>query len=312
MKRAIAVRDFELGAHDSAQALDASQDSGASRMSDGERFRDVVRQSPSTIERRNNRCGRGNRGGQMAGLFDGTEEMDCVGEIYRRMATDCPDPSSNSRKLWQLRQATDIGCRNRRCETMLEKSVAMLAKNGHMPGWFNQCPAASGIGDSSRNRHSNVDLVHWCETTGHARLVELKWESDSPSEAVRQILRYGAAYVFCRMHRTRLPVRRSSVMDARHVSLWTVAPARYYAESNLPECLTRAREHLKRFDIGSRIAGLSMSLDALTFPDWFDCLPFSDSTEVRSCCDREELTDTGRHIRDAFKGLISVCPDVGR
>ena len=36
-----------------------------------------------------------------------------------------------------------------------------------------------------------------------ARLIGLKWgkESDSPSEAVRQVLGYGAAYLFCRMHR---------------------------------------------------------------------------------------------------------------
>lgn len=155
MKSAIAARDIELGA--SYRGIP-----GASRMSDSERFRDVVRQSASTIERRDNLCERGNRGRQMASLR------------------------------------------------------------------------------------------------------------------------------------------------------WVAAPARYYAESSLPDCLTRAREHLKRFVIGSRIAGLSMSLDALTFPDWLDCLPYSDGAEVRSCCDRKELTDTGRHIRDAFESLILVYPETGR
>ena len=57
---------------------------------------------------------------------------------------------------------------------MLEKAVAMLAKNGHMPGWFSRCPTASGIGDSSRTRHNNIDLVRWGEADRHAHLVELK------------------------------------------------------------------------------------------------------------------------------------------
>ena len=48
---------------------------------------------------------------------------------------------------------------------MLEYVVATLAKNGHMPDWYNQCPAVSGITDSSmsrqasqaENKKSNVD-----------------------------------------------------------------------------------------------------------------------------------------------------------
>lgn len=90
----------------------------------------------------------------------------------------------------------------------------MLAENGHMPGWFNQCPAASGIGDSSKTRHSNVDLVHWRGSDGQAALVELKWTSNRPSEALQQILRYGAAYLFCRRHRDRLPVPSGALLRA--------------------------------------------------------------------------------------------------
>ena len=144
----------------------------------------------------------------MASLFDGTEGMAHIAEILGQMEANVPHPSSTSRKLWTLRRATRLAPHNQRRETMLEKAVAMLAAKGHMPGWFNQCPTASGIGDSSRNKHSDIDLMHWSEANGHARLVELKWNSDSPSKAMRQILRYGAAYLFCRMHRNRLPVRR--------------------------------------------------------------------------------------------------------
>ena len=99
-------------------------------------------------------------------------------------------------------------------------------------GGFNQCPTASGIGDSSNNGRSNIDLVRWCEADRHARLVELKWDNKSPVEAVQQILRYAAAYVFCRVHSTwlPLPVPSRPIMDARHVSILVAAPALYCRE----------------------------------------------------------------------------------
>ena len=167
----------------------------------------------------------------MASLFDGAEGMEDIAEILGRMKANVPHPASTSSKLWTLRRATRIASHHRGRETLLEKAVAMLAANGHMPGWFNQCPAASGIGDSSRNRRSNIDLVHWSEADGHARLVELKWNSDDPSEAMRQILRYGAAHLFCRAYSDRLPVRRRAVLEAREISLQVAAPARYYTAS---------------------------------------------------------------------------------
>ena len=247
----------------------------------------------------------------MASLFDRTKDRDDIGEIFRLMNDNCPAPSSTSKKLWKLRWATDIEPHNVSGEKILEKAVAMLARNGHMPGWFNQCPAASGIGDSSRYRQSSVDLVHWGEADGRARLVELKWRRDGPSAAVRQVLRYGAAYVFCRVHRKHLNVDSRPIMNARQVLLQVVAPARYCTEPGLLDCLSRAREGLKRFEIGSEMEELSMSLDVLAFPDWFDRLPYSDGAEVRAGCDRKELTDTGREIREAFDNLTSVHPESG-
>ena len=242
-------------------------------------------------------------------LFDGTEGMENIAEILGQMEANIPHPSSTSQKLWTLRRATRLAPHNPSRETMLEKAVAMLAGNGRMPGWFNQCPTASGIGDSSRTRHSNVDLVHWNEADRHVRLVELKWDSDVPSKAVRQILRYGAAYLFCRMHGNRLPVRRRGVMGACEISLQVAAPTHYYAESGLRDGLVRAHEHLTQFDIGSKTEGLSMSLDVLAFPEWFDCLPFATGGEVRAACDAATLTEAGRQVRDAFDGLASVCPE---
>ena len=244
----------------------------------------------------------------MASLFDGTHGKDDIGEIYRRMEKNCPNPQSRSKRLWEFRRETNIAAHNSSKEIMLERAVVMLAYNENMPGWYNQCPTASGIGDSSRDRHSNVDLVHWSEVDGHARLVELKWWNNSPSEAVQQVLRYGAAYYFCRWHRNKLPVRDRESMHARQVSLQVVAPAPY-SNSILPDCLARARDKLKKFDIGSRIEGVSMSLDVLAFPEGFDRLPFSNGAEVSASCNRQDLTEEGRAIRDAFNNLISIYPE---
>ena len=247
----------------------------------------------------------------MPTLFDGTCGIDDIVEILDRMEVNCLQPSSNSKELWRLRRATNVADHNRSRETMLERAVAMLADNGHMPGWFNQCPAASGIGDSTRNRHSSVDLAHWRAADSRLSLVELKWDSNSPSEAVRQILRYGAAYLFCRTHRDRLPVGNRPAMSAMHVALRVAAPARYYADESLRDCLFRARDGLGSLPGRTGLSGLSMSLDALAFPEWFDGVPFADGAEARDSCDTPELTEKGRIIVDAFDGLTSVYLDRG-
>ncbi len=236
----------------------------------------------------------------MASLFDNTGGLDDIGEIYRRMEANCPNPASTSKKLWELRQATNISSYNTSEETMLEKAVAILAARGHMQGWFNQCPTASGICDSLADRRRNVDLVFWNARVRYACLVELKWQSDSASEALRQVIGYGAAYVFGRMHRDKLPLEQRPLMDARHVSLQVVAPTHYCRAPDLAGCLDRARQGLRQFDIGSRIDALSMSIDVLALPDGFE-LPFANADDVLANCDRTVLTEPGRRIRDAFK-----------
>ena len=248
-------------------------------------------------------------GPEMPTLFDGTFGTEDIVQILNRMQANCPRPSSNSGQLWELRRATDVDGHNQSRETLLEKAVAMLADNEHMPEWFNQCPAASGIGDSARYRRRSIDLVHWRAADSRLSLVELKWDSDTPSKAVQQILRYGAAYLFCHMHRDRLPVGQQPAMSATHVALRVAAPSRYYADDGLQDCLSRAREGLRSINGEQGTQGLSMSLDALTFPEWFDRLPFSDGTDVCESCDRPELTETGRIVVTAFDSLTSVYPD---
>ncbi len=243
----------------------------------------------------------------MPTLFDGTDGLDDIIEILDRMEANCPQPRSTSKSLWKLRRATEIAPHNESKETMLEKGVAILAETGQMPGWFNQCPTASGIGGSSNSRHSSVDLVHWVAEDRRLTLIELKWGSNSPFEAVRQILRYGAAYLFCRKHRAMLPLGNRPTMTAKQVRLQVVAPARYYDnDPRVLDVLDRARKSLGGVPERTGLPELSMSLDVLAFPDSFDRLPFAKGAEVDDICGRPEFEQERRKVIHAFDGLTSV------
>lgn len=243
----------------------------------------------------------------MASFFDRTQEKFGISEILRQIEANCPEPRSNSKALWKLRRETYIKPDNPRSETMLEKSVSMLAENGHMPEWFNQCPTASGIGDSSRNRHSNVDLVRWDETDRSAWLVELKWGSDTPSEAIQQALRYGAAYLYCRKHRDKLPVMDRPILDANQITLCVLAPAHFYRnDPELANSFKKAHKGIKKLNARPPVAGVSMSIEVLALPESFSALPFKNGEQVKKSCDQAELTSTGRQVRDAFKNLVTL------
>ena len=244
----------------------------------------------------------------MIDIFDRIRGLYSIEDILHRMEKNCPEPSSTSRELWKLRHKTDISSHNSAPETMLEKSISMLAKNGHMPEWFNQCPTASGIGDSSKNKHSNVDLVRWNEVDESAYLIELKWESNTPSEAIQQVLRYGAAYLYCRKHRDKLPVKDRPILDARQITLCVLAPARFYHyDSDLENFFKKAQKGLRKLNARPPIAGMSISIEVLALPESFSALPFANGAEVKESCNRVDLTYTGRQIRDAFNGLVPVC-----
>ena len=233
----------------------------------------------------------------MTDLFEGTHDLADIRLIYETMEKNCPNPFSKSEKLWKLRRACSISDHNASDETMIEKSVAILANNGHMEGWFNQCPAASGIGDSSRNRQANVDLVHWDASASRARMVELKINSDDPEAALRQILRYGAAYLFCRTNEKKLPLGGRPLMRARHVSLEVVAPYQYYRDHET--CIERMRDSLSFVD------SVELSLSAFAFPRNFKP-PFKNGREVKEKCRSPDLTEEGRMVKDMFENLIPI------
>lgn len=246
----------------------------------------------------------------MPSLFDKTCGIEDPKEIYNLIERNYPgSPRSRSKELWKVRRACAICDHNDSPEKMLEKAVAMLGESCHMPEWFNQCPVASGIVGSRSNTKNAVDLVHWSESRGCARLVELKWKSNDPPYALREILRYGVAYIFCRVHRRELPLAGRPLMDARHVALEVVAPRKFYVDYNEKDRFASVSKSLDQCARSKTDGKLSMSLNALAFPEEFNQVPFKNGQDVKEKCFTEELTDEGRRVRDAFAGLTPVWSD---
>ena len=141
-----------------------------------------------------------NRSRRIAPLSD-EAAAGLVGALYQCLEANLPGRiATRSEMLWRCRHATWIRDSNAKRETMLEKAVAMLAVQGHMSGWFNQCAVATGLADPHRDRRRAVDLVSISGDT--ARLVELKWAGYTPADAAFQILEYGIAYALARRHKT--------------------------------------------------------------------------------------------------------------
>ncbi len=249
----------------------------------------------------------------MPSLFDGTCGIEDPNEIFDLMEAKYPGkPCSKSKLLWKLRRKCGISFHNPSSEKLLEKAVANLAAHGHMPEWYNQCPVASGIVGSHSNRKNAVDLVHWSESSGCARLIELKWKSDDPRYALREILRYGVAYIFCRVHRMKLPLQGKyyrPLMAVHRIALEVVAPREFYRRDNLNNLYASVGNSVDEFARSKTGGTLSMSLNAFAFPEEFNQVPFKYGQDVKEKCDTFELSDEGRMVRDAFAGLTPVWSD---
>ena len=228
-----------------------------------------------------------------------------VDRLYTQLVSNASGRiTARSEQLWQCRRATQIADHNCSPETLLEKAVAQFADQGHMPLWFNQCPVASGISDSNSDRRRAVDLVHLSGET--ARLVELKWASDTPVHALFQLLEYGLAYSLARFHmaEAELGLDDRPLMHVRHVGLELVAPCTYFSPGSWPDLFARLDKALAGFVQARSGNAWSMSLQSLSFPRDFRRVPFADGRDVNAKCRTRTLTDEGRIIRDAFSGLV--------
>ena len=211
---------------------------------------------------------------------------------------------SISEKLWVCRRETWISDRNRSAETMLEKGVATLAARGRMPNWYNQCPVATGVVDPQADRRRCVDLVRLSH--GTARLVELKWGSDSPASALFQVLEYGLAYLLARVRRREFGLDERAIMQdsVTSVRLEVVAPKAFYRDDGAAWLAGRLDQALAGLAARQSHGAWTMRLDALTFPERFGEVPFGSGADVKSKCDTGALTREARAVRDAFDDLV--------
>ena len=238
-----------------------------------------------------------------------------VQRLYGRIDHNFPGQArSPSEKLWRCRHATAIDDDNPRPETRLEKAVAILAHQGYMPGWFNQCPVATGIADPHADGKRSVDLVHLCGPT--LRLVELKWprrarNRDTPPFALFEVLEYGLAYLLARMHKRELRLEARLLMQdsVHHVRLEVVAPRAFWAGTSHRDLFSPMHNALARFAKAQTNGDWSMSLHTLVFPDCFDTVPFDSGKAVREVCTRRPLSPEGHAVCDAFANLAPLPPD---
>lgn len=271
----------------------------------------------------------------MPSLFDGTDRLICnalriqdrqhlkrtslkldrlsdwaasrlVQALYDKIVENSPNiPRSASNELWRSTCEVKISDHNRSLEKMLEKSVALLARQGHMPGWFNQCPVATGIVDPYADGGRRIDLVNLSEGTLH--LIELKWHSDTPVFALFEVLEYGLAYLLARNRRRQFNLDQQVLMQDRVdiVQLEVVGPPTFFANGDHTEVFAAIDKALRRL-AAEQSNEISMSLDALIFPAWFDRLPFRSGKEVTAKCGTRALTDEGRQVCRAFEQLASA------
>ena len=183
-----------------------------------------------------------------------------------------------------------------------------------MPGWFNQCPVATGIADPRADRKRSVDLVHLCGPT--LRLVELKWprrarNSDTLPFALFEVLEYGLAYLLARLHKRELCLEARCLMQdsVHHVRLEVVAPSAFFGGTSHRDLFSRMHNALARFAKAQTNGDWSMSLHTLVFPDSFDTVPFDSGKAVKEVCTRRPLSPEGRAVCDAFANLAPLPPD---
>jgi len=233
-----------------------------------------------------------------------------VQRLYDQLDDNFPGRAqSPSEELWRRTPATDICNRNEHRETLLEKAVAILADQGHMPGWSNQCPVATGIADPHADGKRSVDLVHLCGRV--LRLVELKWRSDTLPFALFEVLEYGLAYLLARLHKRQLRLEARPVMQdsVHHVRLEVVAPREFFRDaSRHRDLFSRMHGALAGFAKTQTMGEWSMSLHALMFPDGFN-VPFASGKAIKEACARRTLSPAGREVRDAFANLAPLLAD---
>jgi hypothetical protein len=201
-----------------------------------------------------------------------------------------------SRENWRCKRNTELDDRNVSLEVLLERAVARLST----ANWSNQVPVASGLIDHQLDKRAAIDLVEL--TDERARFVELKWQSDTPAFAAFEVLRYGLAYLFCRVNAAEFGYTDRPLMRVGRVDLQVIAPTTFYQKHDLgwlDQSLNRA---LGEFSFQKTSGQLAMGFEFLAMPPDFE-LPFRSGKHVKDACATEPLSETVGKVRNLFENL---------
>jgi hypothetical protein len=174
----------------------------------------------------------------------GFDPAGMIREVYARLEENWRDSprlakAKPSKENWRFRKMLKLSSHNQSPEKVLEKAIAALPS----PDWVNQVPTASGLFDSTHDRHRNIDLVRR-DGDRTFSLIELKCASDTPVYATKECLTYGMLYVLARSQYPEDLLRAHELLQADLVHLCVLAPRAYYTNFQCSRLATSLSEAL--------------------------------------------------------------------
>jgi hypothetical protein len=174
----------------------------------------------------------------------GFSSIDLVSEMLAQVESNWAVSPRNpypgpSKENWRWEKKLDVASHNPSLETTLEKAAVRVLDNS----WVNQIPTASGLIDSSGDKHRNIDLGHRT-TVGRYELIELKLTSNNPLAAAVQLLCYAVLYLFARKHYPANLLHSKELLQAASINWVVLAPTAYYKPYRLGWLATALEEGL--------------------------------------------------------------------
>lgn len=194
-----------------------------------------------------------------------------------------------SKENWRFEKKEYIDKRsNLSPEKTLEKAIISVVNMD----WANQVPTASGLYDSTKDKHRSIDLVHRLETKCY-EVIELKIASDNPLKAAMEVLFYGVLYIFARLHPS-LYHQNHDLLHADEILLSVLAPCEYYKTYNLKWLESNLCSGLQRF-LPTRMVNCKISFAFKAFPSWF-----------KWSVDKSNETDMQRYLLTVIENVVPV------
>lgn len=225
--------------------------------------------------------GRARRHDNMESLDRLCNERDAIGNggnlaeaLYRQLLNNWDGTPATGLENWRHAQNLGLGDNNNTLEVPLQRTFMRFVNDQN---WANEVPVASGVTGTGAD---SVDLV--LRSGREYSMIELKYPredaaDESPLKAAIQVLRYGLAYVFSRLNLDALGYDPNikPILDASHVHLRLLAPARFYAPFIENSDWLQLLENSLNEGIGSIVqeTNFAMTFAFEHFPEEFDWDP---------------------------------------